>query len=68
MKLKENCLYEAIDSFLTPDGHIKVGELLWGDDIRVRQHPQLFRESPRHSRPEVEDATAAPGRKRGART
>jgi hypothetical protein len=63
-----NRLYVATESFITNDGSAAAGTtLLWGDDPLVRSHPQFFQESPGHARPEVEEATAAPGEKRAVK-
>jgi hypothetical protein len=62
-----NRLYIATESFITNSGSAAAGlTLLYGDDPLVRSHPEFFKESPDHARPEVEEATASPGEKRGA--
>jgi hypothetical protein len=62
-----NRLYIATESFITDGASAAAGlTLLWGDDPLVKRFPQFFRESADHSRPDVEEATSAPGEKRGS--
>ena len=64
-KLDPNKLYVATHTFLSNAGNATEGvTVLWGDDPMVRSHPDFFKLSP-INRPDVEDATQAPGSKRG---
>lgn len=64
-------IMEVASAFSGPLGAFTAGELFWSDDPLVRKYPQLFRpitvrSSVRRTEPLVEQATAAPGEKRGA--
>jgi hypothetical protein len=61
-------IYEAIDSFVTEDhrGAAK-GEKFPADDYLVKKYPGMFKPATFRPGPSVvEEATAAPGAKRGA--
>jgi hypothetical protein len=62
-------IFEVTEGFVCPAGSFHAGQLVWADDPIVAQHPANFRAAkvtstvPREAR--VEQATAAPGEKRG---
>jgi hypothetical protein len=62
-------IFEVTEGFVCPAGSFHAGQLVWADDPIVAQHPANFRAAkvtstvPREAG--VEQATAAPGEKRG---
>jgi hypothetical protein len=63
-------IYEVATAFNGPLGAFSIGEIYRADDPVVRKFPQFFRpltiRSTVKDKPAVEQATAAPGEKRGA--
>jgi len=68
-----DAIYEVAIAFSGPLGSFSAGALYRGDDPVVRRFPQYFRAITvnstivRIAEPVIEQATAAPGERRGAR-
>jgi hypothetical protein len=68
-----DAIYEVAIAFSGPLGSFPAGAIYRGDDPVVRKFPQFFRPVivnstiVRTAEPVIEQATAAPGEKRGAR-
>ena len=62
--------YQAVESFVTMlDGEptqVSAGDLVHPDHPILRGRPELFRPAKGHVRFDVEQATSAPGEKRGS--
>jgi len=69
-RTNEVSIVEVAEGFVCPAGQFNKGQLFAADDPLVRKSPHLFRPvvlaSSRVAAPAVEQATAAPGEKRGA--
>lgn len=73
MAAKTDTLYRVKESFITTIGgeemEYQAGQLVQADDPAVKKFPHLFGELETRPRtrtsPDVEQATAAPGEKRG---
>lgn len=66
-KQQQRNLMVATETFMTRDrGNIIAGQtIVWDDDELVTRFPHAFQVSDAHRRPEVEQATSAPGELRG---
>lgn len=69
-KANEPSIVEVAEGFICPAGSFYKGQLFSADDPLVRKYPQFFTAvelvSTRRAEPVIEQATAAPGEKRGA--